>query len=145
MLPCREPCSSVPAAASVCFAPPTGSTLYSKKTQNKSCPEFSSGKEESHYDGFDFAPAQSFVKDIGEALLWEDVAEESQRKQRKYFKNVRKEALNFPLMEEIQEIANEWKQVDRIFSFKYHFAKQYPFRYKDIKILEEPLVVNAAL
>lgn len=49
-------------------------------------------------------------------------------------------------MEEIQEIiAEEWKQVDRKFSFKNHFATLYPIRYEDVKNLEEPPVVDAAI
>lgn len=74
----------------------------------------SSGEEDRHYDRFDFTLIQPFLKEVRQALLWEDVVEESQTKQRKHFRNVKNEGLNFTFMEGNQKIiAKEWRQVDR--------------------------------
>lgn len=105
----------------------------------------SAEEEDTHYDGFEFALVQPFVKEIRQTLLWEDAAEEPQKKQRKLFANIKREAVNFPFMEEIQDIIfDEWKNLDKKMMLKNRFTKLYLFKTEKEKVLEEPPVVDAA-
>lgn len=95
--------------------------------------------------GFDYALVPSLVRAVREALNWEDQVTQPP-KQRKFFKQLQKEKLNFPFLEELGDvIMDEWGKVERKNSMTSKMARLYPFKEEEVKHLEASPLVDAAV
>lgn len=95
--------------------------------------------------GFDFALLPPLVKAIRETLNWEDPTAVPP-KQRKFFKQLKKERVNFPFFSELGEIiTDEWSKVEKKNSMLTKISKLYPFREEEVKHLESAPLVDAAV
>lgn len=105
----------------------------------------SDSEEDSPPVGFDFALLPPLVKAIRETLNWEDPVEAAP-KQRKFFKQLKKERVNFPFIAELGEIVtDEWGKVEKKNSMLSKIAKLYPFKEEEVKHLESAPLIDAAV
>lgn len=66
------------------------------------------------YEGFNFTLVQPILKDVKEALQWEDVVKKPLKTQHCYFKNGKREGLTIPLMDEFKSmIKDKWRQPEK--------------------------------
>ena len=137
--------------------PPLGPTTSSspgevQEDQGPSQPSITSAKssdsdseEEGAVGGFEFALVSPLIRAIKEALRWEDPVS-PQKKQRKFFKHLGKERINFPSLSELQEvITEEWSKGDSKSSLSSKLGKLYPFKPEDVARLESAPLVDAAV
>ncbi|XP_068103104.1 uncharacterized protein [Hyperolius riggenbachi] len=97
--------------------------------------------------GFDFALVKSFVRQVKQALEWEDEDDvPSKSKRRRYYKHLNKKIVSFPLMEEIKDIVlQEWLNPVKKPSLKNRLKKLYPMSEQDAKMFEASPVVDASI
>lgn len=95
--------------------------------------------------GFDFTLVSPLIKVVKEALKWEEPTTPP-AKQRAFFRHLRKERSNFPLLAELKDvIVEESGKVDRKTSLSIKTSRLYTFKAEDVKHLENAPLVDAAL
>ncbi|XP_068107658.1 uncharacterized protein [Hyperolius riggenbachi] len=107
--------------------------------------KYSSDDDSEHESiGFDFSLIPPFVARIKEAIQWED--DVSSPKKKRYYKQLDKVKISFPLLDEIKElITDEWEKTVKKPSLKNKLQKLYPLAEPDEALISTNPLVDASL
>ncbi|KAM5191488.1 uncharacterized protein ACMZJ9_021274 [Mantella aurantiaca] len=113
-----------------------------RRIESSDSEEDSSSEDEPEV--FDYALIQPLIKAVKKAMRWEEPRAEPSPKNR-LFKRASKTVATFPFSDEVRDIlSEEWGKVDRR-PPNNRLARMYPFKAKEVAMLENPPQVDVAL